>query len=492
LLAVAAAVFWRFFCFFAAGTSSVLFHSPNPVPPPKSTHPLAARLALWVRTHPRRIVAALAAVLLTGTGAAVAVVRLGPDPADLPASLHSAPVASLAAGYTLAELSSAQQLYHLRLYRTEALRSSDTPETLLQRLGVADPAAAAWLRKNADVHQHLLGRSGRVVTAEATPDHMLLRLSARWIPGDDGSFRRLVVERDADGAWQSRLETGQLVAQPRLAGGIIQSSLFAATDAQNLADNVAIQIAEIFQTEVDFRRDLRKGDRFSVIYEALLADGQMLRSGRVLAAEFHNKGRRFEALWYQDGDADRGGYYTLDGKSRRTTYLASPLEFSRISSGFTLRRFHPIKKEWRAHRGTDFAAATGTQVRTVGDGTVSFAGEQGGYGKVVFVEHANKHTTVYAHLSQIAVKKGQKVAQGETVGKVGQTGWATGPHLHFEFRVNGQHRDPMTIVRDPAITAAARALPEAQRARFTPLAEAMRRDLAASTQALDWQAVAMQ
>jgi len=449
----------------------------------------AARLARWVEHHPRRITAALACMLLIGTGTALAIVGMGPDPADWPQRTVSTPVLSLVAGRTLAELAADKPdaAGALTLYRTARLLPHDTAATLLARLDIADPAAATWLRKNADVHQNLLGRTGRVISAEATPDHMLLRLVARWIAADDGRFKRLVVERGADGEWASRVESGELVAQPRLAGGIIHKSLFAATDAQGVADSVAIQMAEIFQNQVDFRRDLRKGDRFSLVYEVLLADGEVLRSGRVLAAEFYNKGKRFDAVWYPGAGADAasGGYYTLDGTSQRTAYLAAPLEFSRVSSTFG-RRFHPIKKEWRAHKGTDFAAITGTPVRTVGDGRVTFAGEQRGYGKVVFIEHTNRqHTTVYAHLSKIGVKKGQRVTQGAWIGNVGQTGWATGPHLHFEFRISGQHRDPMLVVRDPAITATARTLPEQERARFAPLAAQMRRDLAASSRALE-------
>jgi murein DD-endopeptidase MepM/ murein hydrolase activator NlpD len=242
------------------------------------------------------------------------------------------------------------------------------------------------------------------------------------------------------------------VANARLASGSIQTSLFAATDEARIPDAVAIQIAEMFSSDIDFRRALRKGDRFNVVFEALEADGEPLRTGRVLSAEFVNAGKAYQAMWFQppgqdaQGIAHKGGYYTLDGKSLRRAYLGSPLEFTRISSGFSMR-FHPILQKWRAHLGTDFAAPTGTAARTVGDGVVSFAGSQNGYGNVVFIKHRNGHETVYAHLSKINVRVGQSVGQGTTIGLVGATGWATGPHLHFEFRVNGVQRDPMTIAR---------------------------------------------
>lgn len=435
----------------------------------------AARLAAALQAHPRRITAALAAVLLTGGSAAFAVANLGPDPADLPVRTLTETVASLADGHDLAELTDLQTF---SLYRSETTRASDTAETLLQRLGVADPQAAAYLRSSEQARQHVLGRAGRLVSAETTPDHQLTQLTVRWTPNEDGTFRRLVVERK-DGRFATRIETGRLTANPRLAGGVIRSSFFAATDVADIPDSVAMQMADIFQGEVDFRRSLRKGDRFAVVYESLEADGEPLRAGRVLSAEFHNDGSTYQALWFQE-NGQKGAYYTLDGKSKRQAYLTFPVEFSRISSNFAMR-LHPIQKTWRAHLGTDFAAPTGTKVRSVGDGTISFAGVQNGYGNVIFVDHANNHTTVYAHLSRIDVHKGQRVEQGDTIGAVGQTGWATGPHLHFEFRVNGQQQDPLAIAQ---ATDAARPISAAARPAFEQLAAQMRVELTAGEQML--------
>jgi len=177
-----------------------------------------------------------------------------------------------------------------------------------------------------------------------------------------------------------------------------------------------------------------------------------MRTGRVLSAEFVNAGKTFQAMWFQPpgldhlGVALKGGYYTLDGQSKRRAFLSSPVEFSRVSSSFAMR-FHPILQSWRAHLGTDFAAPTGTPARTVGDGTVAFAGVQSGYGNVVFIKHRNNTETVYAHLSKIMVQRGQGVDQGQTIGLVGATGWATGPHLHFEVRVDGVQHDPMAMAQ---------------------------------------------
>ncbi len=432
---------------------------------------LLDRLSHTIQQHPKRITAALAALLLTGGGGAFAVASLAPDASDLPVRMVSYPVESLAENLVLGQL----EAPGFSLFRSEQVRSTDTPESLLQRLGVADPAAAAFLRGDTSVRQNVLGRSGRIVSAETTDDHRLVRLTVRWVPDDSGNFRRLVVERTGD-QFATRIETAKMTASSRLSGGVIQSSLFAATDASNIPDAVAVQVAELFSGNIDFRRALRKGDRFSVVYETLEADGEPLSTGRVLSAEFINNGKTHEAVWFQESPTAKGAYYTLDGESMRRAYLASPVEFSRVTSGFKMR-MHPILKTWRAHLGTDFAAPTGTAVRTVGDGVVEFAGVQNGYGNVVFVKHRNQHVTVYAHLSRIDVRQGQSLEQGQTLGAVGATGWATGPHLHFEFRVNGQHQDPMTIV---AQSEAAAPVSAAGRAAFDRLASNMRVQLSAA------------
>ena len=200
-----------------------------------------------------------------------------------------------------------------------------------------------------------------------------------------------------------------------------------------------------------------------------------MRSGRILSAEFVNGGKTYQAMWFEE-PGHKGGYYTLDGRSLRHSYLASPMEFSRVTSGFAMR-FHPILQEWKAHLGVDYGAPTGTSVRTVGDGTVEFAGVQNGFGNVVIVKHGNSTETVYAHLSRINVRPGEKVEQGQNIGAVGATGWATGPHLHFEFRVNGIHRDPLLAARESGsepVSAAARAA-------FDHLSHMMRNQLAAAS-----------
>ena len=389
---------------------------------------------------------------MLGTGVtAFGVAPLAPDASDLPVRQVVETVQPLP---TISQLDSLAD-FRFKLFRSESIRSSDTPDALLKRLNIDDAAAAAFLRSDVTARLLWAGRSGKNVSAEASDNHQLLKLSSRWATDDETMFKRLVVERGVGGVngFTSRVETAPYVATSRLSSGVIQSSLFAATDDARIPDSVAVQIAEIFSGDIDFRRALRKGDRFNVVYETLEADGEPLRTGRVLSAEFVNAGKPYQAMWFQPpgqqapaGEPAKGAYYTLDGKSLRRAYLSSPVEFSRISSGFSMR-FHPILQKWRAHLGTDFAASTGTPARTVGDGVVEFSGVQNGYGNVVFIKHRNGHETVYAHLSKLTVQRGQTVSQGQTIGLVGATGWATGPHLHFEFRVNGDHKDPMTIAK---------------------------------------------
>ncbi len=238
-----------------------------------------AQLAQSIQRHPKRLTAAIATLMLTAGGGAFAVASLGPDPADMPVRTLTQTIPSLVEGSTLADLT---DLNDFSLFRTDYTRSSDTPESLLQRLGIADPSASAFLRSNELARQHVFSRNGRLVSAEASNDHQLRKLTVRWIESEDSqNFQRLVLERDAQGQFVSTVSTAPLVVNTRLTGGTIHSTLFAATDAAGLPDAVAVQVVDIF-SEINFHR-LHKGDRFSVIYETLEADGEFSRSGRVLA-----------------------------------------------------------------------------------------------------------------------------------------------------------------------------------------------------------------
>ena len=381
----------------------------------------------------------LGVLLVSG---AIAVAGFGNlDRGTVPVRQLVEPVSNLSLNSQILSLSQDK----LRLYRTDTSRAADTAESLLSRLGVVDKTAADFMRSNPLVRDSLLGKKARLLQAEVDDDNHLLKLTARWATDSNDTFQRLVIERTDQGLAAYR-EAGELMPSVRLSGGVIQTSLFAATDEARIPDSIAVQLAEIFSGDIDFHRALRKGDHFSVSYESLEADGEVLKPGKVLSAEFVNKGKSHQAMWFQDSPQKPGGYYNLQGQSLRRTYLASPLAFSRVSSGFSMR-LHPIFKTWRAHLGVDYATAQGTPVRSVGLGVVESAGNKGGYGNAVVIRHNNGHSTVYAHLSKMLVKRGQSVAQGQTVGMVGATGWATGPHLHFEFRVNGVHKNPAILAR---------------------------------------------
>ncbi|HTY99121.1 MAG TPA: peptidoglycan DD-metalloendopeptidase family protein [Rhodocyclaceae bacterium] len=343
------------------------------------------------------------------------------------------------------------------LVREERVRAGDTVAGLLERLGARDDAAIDFLRGNATAAAIFRQLSpGKTLTASVSPQGGLQSLV---FPLNGGKDLALFVERDGD-TFKAEDKPLPLETHVELKSAEIRYSLFGATDAAGIPDSVATGLADIFGGDIDFHRDIRKGDRFSVIYESVNYLGKPIRTGRILAAEFVNDGHSFRAIWYQP-EGSEGGYYTADGKNIRKAFLRSPLEFSRITSGFTSARFHPILKEWRAHRGIDYGAPTGTRVKATGDGIVEFAGRQGGYGNMIILRHQGRYTTVYGHLSGFAagLRKGTRVSQGEVIGFVGATGLATGPHLHYEFRVDGVFQNPLTIVLPAAPPLAANQLP---------------------------------
>ena len=329
-------------------------------------------------------------------------------------------------------------------WREERIQRGDTVASLLARLQVDDPVAIRNLLGNRGANALYQLMSGRTVRAKTTADGKLIAL--RYLSGSS----LFSADRSASG-FTINVQPAQLEQRVQMKSGEIRSSLFAATDAADLADAVAIQIADIFSTDIDFHKDLRKGDHFTVVYEAFSHLGEAARTGRVLAAEFINQGKTYQAVYFQNADG-QGGYYTLGGKNIRKAFLRSPLEFSRISSGFTSARYHPILKEWRAHKGIDYAAASGTRVKATADGVVEFAGRHGGYGNLVILRHQSKFSTWYGHLSRIAkgLRKGSRVAQGDVIGNVGMTGLATGPHLHYEFRINGLQQNPLRVAMPAA------------------------------------------
>ncbi|MDQ7968910.1 MAG: peptidoglycan DD-metalloendopeptidase family protein [Oxalicibacterium faecigallinarum] len=400
----------------------------------------ASKNLLLGSSRKTRIVSASALLLALCAFGAAGVAPMAPDADDLPVRAISQELELPQLAEQIAALEEQQQ----KFITEERVRSGDTLGTLLQRLGIDDDAAAAFIRNDPVARNMMQLKAGKRVQAEVTADGELERLTTLVSQGRDEPISNLVIKREGDG-FKSVQTAGNLEKRIEMRSGIIRSSLFAATDQAQIPDNVALQIVDMFSTNIDFGSDLRRGDRFNVVYETYWQNGEYISSGRVLAGEFMNGPSVYQSVWFEESSKS-GGYYSFDGKSLKKAFLKSPLEFSRISSGFSMRK-HPISGQWKAHKGVDFAAATGTPIRASGDGVIDFVGTQRGYGNVVTIKHWNNYSTLYAHMNGFAkgLRKGMKVSQGQLIGYVGSTGWATGPHLHYEFRVNNEARDPMSI-----------------------------------------------
>jgi murein DD-endopeptidase MepM/ murein hydrolase activator NlpD len=349
-------------------------------------------------------------------------------------------------------------------WRVERVQRGDTVGELLQRLNVSDDAASNFLRKDNSAASFRKLTPGKSIQAETTADGGLIALR---FTNNDGI--QTVIERNGEGYKVSQLPA-QLEQRIFMRTGEVKSSLFSATDEAGLPDAVASQMADIFGGDIDFHQDLRRGDKFSVVYEMTYSNGEPIRVGRILGAEFTNQGTTYSAYYFQT-DANHGDYYSLDGKNVHKAFLRSPLEFSRVSSGFTGARLHPVLNRIRAHKGVDFAAPTGTRVKSTADGVVTFSGWQNGYGNVVLINHRGHYSSKYGHLSRFAagLHKGQHISQGEVIGYVGMTGLATGPHLHYEFLIDGVQRDPLRVALPDALPIGAR-----QMAAFKESIQAMR------------------
>jgi len=278
----------------------------------------------------------------------------------------------------------------------------------------------------------------------------------RVLTDDNGELQALRYEIDPETYLMIERENGELAANEYKhniekrnahAQGTIESSLFLAANESGISENIIMELAGIFGWDIDFALDIRKGDSFKVLYEEIYRNGEKIKDGDILAAEFINDGEVYRAVRYTNPKTDRTEYYTPEGKSMRKEFLRTPVNFTRISSRFTTARYHPVLHKFRSHKGVDYAAKRGTPIRAAGDGKVIFKGTKGGYGRVVILQHGSKYTTVYAHLNSYNknISVGKKVKQGQTIAYVGSSGLATGPHLHYEFRVNGVHRNPLTV-----------------------------------------------
>lgn len=277
----------------------------------------------------------------------------------------------------------------------------------------------------------------------------------RFSLANDGSLKKLIIKINrikdfvvwrTESGYKTEKQEKELDRQVTYAYGVIENSLYLAAKKAGLSDKLTMQLSDIFAWDIDFALNLRAGDHFTIMYEKLLLNGEQIDTGEILAAEFANRGTTYQAVLYTDVN-NESSHYTADGNSLRKAFLKTPVEFARISSRFNLRRRHPVLNRIRAHKGVDYAAPTGTPVRATGNGKIVFRGRKGGYGRTVVVKHGEKYSTLYAHLSRYSrnSKTRSQVKQGQIIGYVGRSGLATGPHLHYEFRVNGVHKNPLTV-----------------------------------------------
>ena len=363
--------------------------------------------------------------------------------------------------------------------RSERIQRGETLASLLDRLGATDSEFQKFVAADARARKLMQLQAGRTVSASIDDAGRVQSLGYRLGSLETDPARpgnRLTIVRDGE-RFEAREEP--LMLERLVAAGVaeVRTSLFAATDAAGIPESVASQVADILDGQVDFGRDLRRGDTLRVVYELVREAGSLDAPtvSRILAMEFTVNGTRHEAVWFERGEPGHGEYFAFDGRGLRKAFLQRPVEFTRISSGFSNARMHPILGYTREHKGVDFSAPAGTKVRSSGDGVVEFVGQQRGYGNVIEIRHRNQISTLYAHLSGFArsLTRGATVAQGEVIGFVGSTGWSTGPHLHYEFKVNGEHVDPLSIVMPESTP-----LDAAERAQFAARAEGLRTRLA--------------
>jgi len=391
-----------------------------------------------------RIVAGGAAALALCAFGATAVAPIAPDASDLPVKSISQDLQLP----NLADQIAALQQEEQQFIHEERIRAGDSLGSVFTRLGIEDQQAQAFVRSNKQARAILSLKTGKRVQAETDENGLLLTLRATVAVKPD-EFKTITVTRKGE-KFVADEAPAKLERRVEMRSREISTSLYAATDSNTdgaqIPDSVVGQIIEMFSTNIDFRGDLKRGDRFNVVYETFWLDGEQVKTGRILAGEFINRGVAYQSVWYEDPISKQGGYYSLDGKALKKAFLKSPVAFNRISSGFSMR-VHPLSGVWKAHKGVDFAAPTGTPIRAAADGTVDFASTSNGYGNLVVLKHWSNYSTAYGHMSRFApgLRRGQKVSQGDLIGYVGTTGWSTGPHLHYEFRIGGQATDPMKL-----------------------------------------------
>lgn len=383
----------------------------------------------------------IAAAGLFITAAALAVVR--PPEAPLPVyraleTLDLAPLHTLSSNQA-----SAPFIAETRI------RRGDTMAALLQRLNVNEQGLLPFLVQSKDARSIYKLYPGRTVQAALDDRGALVWLRYTHTPGTqegDGLVSKwLEVRPDGQNSFTAVEHSAAAQVQVRIAEGDISSSLFGAADDSNIPDAITLEMVDILSSKIDFLKDLRQGDRFRIVYDAYTHEGKEVGSGKIRALEFVNRDKTYSAVWFKPSDG-QGGYYDFSGNSLKGAFLRNAIKFTRISSGFGMRK-HPIHKKWTGHAGVDYAAPSGTPIRATADGTVDFIGQKNGYGNVIILKNYGEYSTLYAHQSRFAsgLRRGAKVNQGDVIGYVGSTGWATGPHLHYEFRIDNKPVDPLAV-----------------------------------------------
>lgn len=332
-----------------------------------------------------------------------------------------------------------QEVKHL--WETVRVRTGDTLARILTSRGHTSATVHNIIQSGPAAQALTSIRAGATLQVATDANGQLSDISYAPDP-----YRIVSVHRNESGAFESSVVEKPVVTVTRYAEGTVEDSLFAAGKQAGVSDTVTLEMADVFGYDIDFALEVQPGDTFRVMYEEELVDGEKVKDGAVLAAEFVNQGKTYRAVRYT-GANGRSGYYTPEGLAMHKKFLRTPVDFARISSRFSSARFHPVLHAMRAHKGVDYAAARGTPIKATGDGRVAYAGNKGGYGRVVILQHGNSQETLYAHMERFAnnIRVGARVSQGQVIGYVGASGLATGPHLHYEFHVNGAYVDPLKV-----------------------------------------------
>jgi murein DD-endopeptidase MepM/ murein hydrolase activator NlpD len=317
--------------------------------------------------------------------------------------------------------------------------NGDTLSTVFQKAGLTPTHLHEALNSSNDAKRFGQLKVGQVLEVKLTQDGGLQHLQSKL------SDLETITLSKTDKGFDFKRDLTKPTVRSAYAHGVINSSLFLSAKRAGLSHNMTMDLANVFGYDIDFAQDIREGDEFEVIYEQKVVNGKPVGDGNILAARFVNRGKPFTAVRYTNKQGSTS-YYTADGNSMRKAFIRTPVDFARISSRFSMGRFHPILNKIRAHKGVDYAAPRGTPIKAAGDGRIQLAGRRGGYGNTIIIQHNKTYTTLYGHMQGFAkgIKTGSMVKQGQVIGYIGTTGLSTGPHLHYEFQVNGVHVDPLS------------------------------------------------